>query len=31
LNFRETVLEKLLIRMCQSKPITYNSIKYNAT
>ena len=31
LNFRETVLEKLLIRMCNTQPITYKSIKYNAT
>ena len=31
LNFRETVLEKLLIRMCEAQPITYKSIKYNVT
>lgn len=31
LNFRETILEKLLIRMCLENPITYKSIKYFVT
>ena len=30
LNFRETILEKLLCRMIKEKPITYQSIKYSA-
>ena len=30
LNFRETILEKLLYRMIKEKPITYESIKYSA-
>lgn len=30
LNFRETILEKLLNRMIASKPMCYKSIKYNA-
>ena len=29
LNFRETILEKLLIRMSNIKPLTYKSIRYN--
>ena len=31
MNFRETILEKLLCRMINEKPITYKSIKCNAT
>ena len=31
LNFRQTILEKLLVRMVEAKPMTYKSIKYNAT
>ena len=31
LNFRSNILEKLLIRMCNEKPITCKSIKYSAT
>lgn len=30
LNFRNTILENLLKRMCNEKPITYKSIKCNA-
>lgn len=31
LRFRETILEKLIDRMVSENPITYKSIKYNAT
>ena len=31
LNFRSTILEKLLVRMVNTKPTTYKSIKCNAT
>jgi len=31
MNFRETILEKLLCRMIKEKPITYKSIKCNVT
>ena len=31
LNFRTTILDKLLIRMATHSPITYKSIKCNAT
>jgi len=31
LNFRGSILEKLLARMIATKPTTYKSIKYNAT
>ena len=31
MNFRNSILDKLLYRMVREKPITYKSIKYNVT
>lgn len=31
LNFRESILEKLICRMVEESPVTYKSIKYNVT